>query len=409
MALHFSGLVMLAFPWLVWRSHGGFIYRHLSSETIEIIAQSGEKRFFVHRDILAAQSEPLRHIVRDGPAEHKVDLQEWDGDTVGRFVEFLYIGHYQAPSPTQRPESSAVSEVGTGADTPATSRPGTARSDSTETGRSECTTTTSPVGPRPLTPLWQFGLELQDRAGPYIDREAPEVFRLGLFDPAVCDYGEVLLAHAKVYSLAQNQEVEALRNLSRKYLLSTLLRIGSVEPGWQVTVDFIALLRYVYSHTVLSPGDSEEPLQKIVSQFAALNFPALQGRDEMTELIREGGKLASDLMNKVYKRLAHSESLLQEVPTLRAKVQRLEEVERLEEVQRLEEAQRLEEIKRLGEAQRLEKVRRLENFQRPKKVQQKPDDQPSVVDVVVVITFIILIALFISFLVNLSPNSTAKG
>lgn len=347
----------------------------MSSETIEIIAQSGEKRFFVHRDILAAQSEPLRHVVRDRSAEHKVDLHEWDGDTVGRLVEFLYIGHYQAPSPTQRSESSAVSEVGTGADTPATSRPGTAQSECTETGRSECTTTTtSPVGPRPLTPLWQFGLELQDRAGPYMDRESPEVFRLGLFDPAICDYGEVLLAHAKVYSLAQNQEVEALRNLSCKHLLSTLLRIGSVEPGWQVTVDFIALLRYVYSHTVLSPGDSEEPLQKIVSQFAALNFPALQSRDEMTELIREGGKLASDLMSKVYKRLAHSESLLLEVPTLRAKVQCLEEVQRLEE-----------------------------------KVQQRPGDQPSVLDVAVAVAVAVVVFAFIIMAVILfDPNPTAK-
>lgn len=305
-------------------TQAGGIHRHLSSETIEIIAQSGEKQFFVHSDILAAQSEPLKQTVRDASADRKINLQEWDGDTVGRFVEFLYIGHYQVPNPTQRPES-AVSEVGTGADTPATSQSGTVRSDSTETAREEYTTTTSPMGPRPLTPLWQFSMELQSRAGPYMDREALEVFGLESFNPAVCDYGEVLLAHAKVYSLAQNQEVEALRKLSYKRLLSTLLRIGSVEPDWQVTIDFIALLRYVYSHTVLSPGDSEEPLQKIVSQFAALNFPALQSRDEMTELIREGGKLASDLMNKVYKRLAHSEALLQEVPTLRAELRRLEE------------------------------------------------------------------------------------
>ncbi|KAL0633090.1 hypothetical protein Q9L58_008046, partial [Maublancomyces gigas] len=304
MALHFSG--------------------HLSSETLEILAQSGEKKFFVHGDILAAQSEPLRKIVegvQDGSTSQKIDLQEWDGDTVGRFVEFLYVGHYQAPSPTQ-PSSvgpgSTVSEDGAyqqGADTPTTSqsvRPGMSRSVSTETIQSNWTA--SPVGPRPLTPLWRFDLELQNHSDQNLERGRLEMLGLRSCDPAICGYGEVLLAHARVYSLAQNQKVEALQKLAYKRLLSTLLSVGSVEPGSQVVVDFIDLLRYVYSHTV-SSGSSEEPLQNIVSQFAALNFPALQSRDEMTGLIREGGKLASDLMGKVCKRLVNSEDLLQSKST----------------------------------------------------------------------------------------------
>lgn len=141
-------------------------------------------------------------------------------------------------------------------------------------------------------------------------RDTLEVIGLRSCDPTVCGYGEVLLAHARVYSLAQNQKVEALQKLAYQRLLSTLLSIGLVEPGSQVAVDFIDLLRYVYSHTI-SSGRSEEPLQNIVSQFAALNFPALESRDEMAGLIREGGKLASDLMGKVCKRLVNSEDLLQ--------------------------------------------------------------------------------------------------
>lgn len=184
------------------------------------------------------------------------------------------------------------------------------RSDSTETVQSN--RTVSPVGPRPLTPLWRFGSELQ--SDQYLDRDALEIFGLRSCDPAVCDYREVLLAHARVYSLAQNQKVEALQKLAYKRLLSALLSIGEVEPGSQVVVDFIDLLRYVYSHTVSSES-SEEPLQNIVSQFAALNFPTLESRDEMKGLIREGGKLASDLMGKVCKRLVNSEDLLQRKST----------------------------------------------------------------------------------------------
>lgn len=301
------------------------ICRHLSSETLEIVA-SGEKRFFVHSDILAAHSGPLKETTeaardRAEQAGRKINLQEWDGDTVGRFVEFLYVGHYQAPSPTRQPSVAAPDPAASddddtyqrSVDTPGTSYSvwtGTVQSDTTETGPGW---TASPPGPRPLTPLSQFGLKLESDPNPNMRQEALEKFGLRAFHPAVCSYGAVLLAHAKVYSLAQNQEVEALRDFSYKHLLSVLLGIGPIEPGWRVVVDIINLLRYVYSHTVPAE-DAEEPLQNIVSQFAALNFPALQNRDEMAELIREGGKLASDLMDKVCKRLVHSESLLQEAP-----------------------------------------------------------------------------------------------
>lgn len=179
-----------------------------------------------------------------------------------------------------------------------------ARSDRAETVRPRM-----PVGPRPLTPLLQYGLGLQD--------DSNEVLWPGLFDPAICEYRDVLLAHSRVYSLARKQEVDGLWRLAYQHLLSTLQNIGSVEPGWLVTADFVDLLRYVYSDMVPAE-EGEEPLQNLVSQFAALNFPALQCRGEMTGLIREGGKLASDLMDKVCKRLLNSEAILREVVDSRA-------------------------------------------------------------------------------------------
>lgn len=283
---------------------------YLNSEVFEVVAQFGEKQFLVHSGILAAQSKPLGSIITsvlaDKSIDRKIDLKEWDGDTVGRFVEFLYVGHYDFPDPTPPlvgPES-IVSDDGAAQqdlNTPETAQSvvsETAQSDKTETIQPE-----SPVGPRPLTPLSQFDLQPKSDVGEYL-RPWP-------FDPALYDFGEVLLAHAKVYFLAQDQEVDALRRLAYQHLLLALKDIGSVEPSWQVAVNIVDLLRYSYSHMV-SSGSSEEPLQNLVSQFAALNFPALQGRNEMTLLIKEGGQLASDLMDKVCRRLVNSESGLRE-------------------------------------------------------------------------------------------------
>lgn len=296
----------------------------------EVLAQSSAKRFLVHSGILAAQSKPLKAIISGAPSQESpprtIDLQEWDEATVGRFVEFLYIGHYQAPDPKHPlvgPESAVSNEdddddtCPQDFNTPATAQSvvsETAQSDRTETIRSG----SPPLGPRPLTPLSQFDLEPQNVLSDYL--------RPGPFDPAVYDFGDVLLAHARVYFLAQDQEVDALRRLAYRHLLSTLRDIGSVEPGWRVGANIVELLRYVYSRTG-SPGGLEAPLRNLVLQFVALNFPALQGRDEMAGLIREGGELASDLMARVCKRLVSSESICmvghQGVDTLRARVQEL--------------------------------------------------------------------------------------
>lgn len=295
----------------------------------EVLAQSGAKRFLVHSGILAAQSKPLKAVISGAPPQESpsrtIDLQEWDEATVGRFVEFLYVGHYQAPDPKHPlvgPESAVSNDDDDDDDTcpqdfntPATAQSvvsEAAQSDRTETIRSG----SPPLGPRPLTPLSQFDLEPQNVLSDYLSP--------GPFDPAVYDFGDVLLAHARVYFLAQDQEVDALRRLAYRHLLSTLRDIGSVEPGWRVGANIVELLRYVYSRTG-SPGGLETPLRSLVLQFVALNFLALQSRDEMTGLIREGGELASDLMARVCKRLVNSESICmvghREADTLRVRVQ----------------------------------------------------------------------------------------
>lgn len=186
--------------------------------------------------------------------------------------------------------------------------PATAQSVASETAQSD---TTETMQPRP--PLSQFDLELQSLLGDRLNSSP--------FDPAVHDFGDVLFAHARVYFLARDQGVDALQRLAYQHLLSTLRDIGAVEPGWQVCANIVDLLRYAYSH---ARGASAE-VEGLVSQFVALNFPALRGRGEMTGLVREGGELASDLVDRLCVRLVGSESACragqQEVDRLNVRIQ----------------------------------------------------------------------------------------
>lgn len=171
---------------------------------------------------------------------------------------------------------------------------------------------------RPLTPLGQCipdGLHHERRG---IDKEA----RLGKFRPLGHNYKKVLLVHADVYELAQYKDIVALQSLSLDNLLMTLMSIGPLEPGTHLAIDFVEFLGHVYSHTNTLVS-SEEPMRRIVSQLAALHFPALQQTEEMEKLMSQGGDLVQDLMRKVSRRLVASEHKANKLHRYRAELAKL--------------------------------------------------------------------------------------
>lgn len=268
--------------------------RLLNSEIFEITAENGQQKFRVHSTILAAQSEPFGCLVAGDWKEstnRKISLNDWDGDTVGRFVEFLYTQNYQYPSPSPFSlEEAAHLEAGAAARIPPT--------------------TTRDLGQRsqglglhrPLTPLSQCvpdNLQVLSSGATYHEpcRWAVD------FGPNNTNHKEALLAHAKVYALAQYKDVIALRALSLKRLLSTLESgVKSIGHDSHMAVGIVELLGYVYSNTNVL-DNSKEPMRRVVSQFAALNFEGLQMKKEMGDLMSEGGDLVRDLMEKVNRRL----------------------------------------------------------------------------------------------------------
>lgn len=243
------------------------------------------------------------------PAGRKIDLSNWDGDTVSRFLDFLYIGNYQVPNPdpllpgevSEEPVSESdfsEREVHT---------PDTVITEST-VQRDE----SDDDLPRPLTPLHVFRdyHEHGDIPNPPQYGNVEQLFG-SLFPPRTNNYSIVLLAHAKVYALAQCNQVESLQKMAIQRLLSILAspHWQAVEPNSHMASTIIELLSYVYTHTD-SPGASKESLRKILSQYAALNFPALLSSAEMMDLIGQGGELAKDMISKVCRRLVDSERKL---------------------------------------------------------------------------------------------------
>lgn len=273
----------------------------MSSGVWELTAEAG-RRFVVHEDILASQSQRLKDIIDAFTAAEpkplrEIPLDNWDADTVGRFVEYIYTDDYQSPdpvlpsTPVMTPEGSNQS-VGSSGQSPvdATSVPSAG-----EVG--EKCILTPPV--RPLTPLSEC---FPDGPDPLRKSSAAETFAAKYFDPSEYDFEEVFLAHAKIFALAWEFDVEALQKLAVQRLLRTFINIDSFQPDWPVASNFVELARYAYCGN--NPADND--LRKIISQFAALNFTALQ-TDEMKILIEQSGGFARDLTAKVCRRLIIAE------------------------------------------------------------------------------------------------------
>lgn len=274
----------------------------MASDIIELTAK-GQARILVHKDILTSQSQPFRNAITGvwkESAERKINLEDWDKETVGRLVEFLYTGNYSYPDPEPiLPEQqvSAVLDRGAsqqGTKTPGTRTPGTIQSQGSggdSPSDRHC----------PLTPL--------DQCLPrcLLENRKTDAERLELFLPDQHGYKEALLSHAAVYALARYKAVDSLQILALKRLTMTLSRISQILPGSRLPLGVVDLVKYVYSHTD-ALRSSEEPLRRLISQFAALNFPALQTGAEFVELMSEGGDFVNDLMAKVSRRLVAAET-----------------------------------------------------------------------------------------------------
>lgn len=255
----------------------------------------------MHKSLLASQSEFLRTDTNHA-ADGKYDLQSWDGKTVGYFVDYLYLRTYNVKN-QESFYPAAGSPEGTVSDTTeALSRSDTP--DTIQADRSEDLTY-----PRPLTPIQSLldSFDSEDNGAPGgFSRENPDHGEAIPYPLATDDYRWVMFAHAKVYALAQSLGIDDLQRMSYRELAGVLARFEPVVEGSVVATSSIEIMRYVYSKC----HSARDPMRNLVTQFAALNFPALQRMDGMKEVLSGGGELAVDLFEKLCRRLVATEDQL---------------------------------------------------------------------------------------------------
>lgn len=336
------------------------------------MAGLAKERLILHEKAFAASGSPSLKALVDGPfkesGEGVVDWSHTEADTVKRFLTYLYVCDYNAPWPTKRPSLLD--------DGPSLCKPSSRwepqilkEEHGLEVPEVELATTDEPVEEFAAEPVEEVAEEVAedleeelkvspDVADHVATHQAPfdpaitrpltpidkcieveqgdqeDHLAAGLFDKSEYPYREYcyiepMLAHARLYALANYHLCPSLRTLALQRLVRVLDMVDCTQD--HAVEEMNVLAKFVYDNTV-PPHDGEEPMRKVISTFVALHYPRLLRR-ELEELFSQGGDLPRDVSRRISRRLytmqqsieavlRENEDLRQEVDALRPKSKR---------------------------------------------------------------------------------------
>lgn len=291
----------------------------LATPVYTIAAGLKRKEFPVHSGLLSSSSETLRMLVASRRGTTIV-WEQFDEETVGRFVQWLYTREYQVPAP--KPAALHSSGKFAGFDT---RQPRPTSRVFAEAMASSFMPSPPSTPPSPCSVLSDAGFSSASTPPTTASSSssAPTQSRPGTADstanhaptadpPTTLDYEEPFLAHAKMYALGQFTDITALKLRSINRLAGLLDEIRWLDRSSAAADNFVKLARYVYEHTdTLSRGSNggsssgsndrrEESLRVVVASFAAFNFERLDC-PAMMGLMAEGGDFVTDVVKKVMK------------------------------------------------------------------------------------------------------------
>ncbi|KAL2046181.1 hypothetical protein N7G274_001628 [Stereocaulon virgatum] len=253
----------------------------------ELIAGSKCKAVFhVHASVLV-KLEKLKALVEGGwedSTARKIELEDWDEDTVARLVEWLYTGRYTCPSPGSDTSDEVApltndkqyNDIGNTCELVAP-----LRTDPTKTH-----TSLMHIRFRKSGCVYQFGKTTDARW-----KRAERTRKKSGLDSTT-------LADAKVYVFADYMLLPGLQAFAFEGVAARLIWMGSFTPNTQIISDIVALAEYVYANTV-KPCDHEEPLRELISTYIAMDFDLFHDEGGLVErLIDQGGAIAVDVWEK---------------------------------------------------------------------------------------------------------------
>lgn len=303
----------------------------LASPIFEVLAGPELKPFYAHASILS-RSDTLKALIGGGwkdSVDRQIKLEEWDVETVGRLLEFLYSGDYNSPYPERGSSIVTVADIREEQAAPpqdenrSNHRIADRDADDVFTdnyGHQDASINISNTETLTDSSAQHFGGGLHQRHKPLVESFEVWIRDCGYL-PAELNFEAILFTHAKIYCLAGYMLLPGLRALAVRYLKAILEFIEPLVARSPAINNLVAVVRYVYANTS-RPQYGEEPLQKLLSMFIATNANGFKddGGGEVSRLMYEGGDFAMDVWSKAS---THMGLLTSTVASLKYEVKKL--------------------------------------------------------------------------------------
>ena len=237
--------------------------------------------FIAHASVLE-QSDNLKAVIRGewkDSLERKIVLEDWDAASVGRMLQWLYTGDYNAPNP--KVPSSFVENHH-------------------QVPKSAAAAKHPKYSTRALTPFANLRFSMLPLPAKRTESEKCETWMQKFGDARYdMDYEPTLLAHAKLYVLANYMLLPGLQAFTFERLHNLLSTMSPIEMDKPVMSNLVNLIEYIQA-TTTRPDDGEEPLHRLITTFIAYNFSQFDDDDgEVQRLMNQNRDFAKDVLVKV--------------------------------------------------------------------------------------------------------------
>ncbi|KAF3804071.1 hypothetical protein GCG54_00007864 [Colletotrichum gloeosporioides] len=247
--------------------------------------------FYVHSELLAAQSPSLEKLVVEHATEQNYGSVHWgdvDEAIFGRFVSYIYTGDYKEAKVVPR---HGMMEYGTPDQEGSVSAVSETLSQSTDLSLDQPVQRQPNLRRRNRKRPWSQFLDLHP------EQTQPEEFVDGRDD-----HTDLFLSNAEMYVFARKHGIESLQELSLRKLRVALEELLLDEINDEAIGDIADLVKYTYKATK-HQQDNEEPLRHLVTLYAACKIDILWTWQSFRDLVETNGQLSKGLITHMLGRL----------------------------------------------------------------------------------------------------------